>query len=422
MIVRTLDDVEGTDRAVDAPTFVSRRLLLARDGTDFSLHDTTLHGGTSTTMEYRHHVEAVYCLSGEGEVEDLTTGRCWAVRPGLLYVVDVHERHELRATTDLRVLCVFTPPLVGPEVHDRDGVYPRLTPSGAADRYPTRTGAKPVLLPRLDPVVHDWDGPGPLDTAQLESFERDGFLHLAGLFSPDEVAAMRGEMLALAGRPALRDSGRLVIEPAGDVVRSVFEVHRLSEVFGALAADPRLAGPARQLLGSDVYVQQSRVNYKPGFGGEGFYWHSDFETWHAEDGLPAMRTVSFSIALTDNLAVNGPLMIIPGSHRTFVACAGETPPDHYRQSLRNQQIGTPDDESLGRLVEEAGEIRAFTGEAGGVTVFDCNCMHGSGSNISPHPRSNVFMVYNSVENLPVEPFAAPARRPPFVAARDFTPV
>jgi ectoine hydroxylase len=422
MIVRTLDEVRGTDRAVEAPTFVSRRLLLARDGTPFSLHDTTLFGGTSTTMEYRHHIEAVYCLSGEGELEDLTSGRRWTVRPGLLYVVDAHERHELRARTDLRMLCVFTPPLVGPEVHDADGGYPRLLAEAAADRYPTRTGAGPALLPRLDPVVHGRGAPGPLTPDQLASFERDGFLHLPEVFSPVEVAEMRAEMLALAERPDLRASGRVVIEPAGDVVRSVFEVHAVSEVFGKLAADPRVADAARQLLGSDVYVHQSRVNYKPGFGGEGFYWHSDFETWHAEDGLPAMRTVSVSIALTDNLVVNGPLMIIPGSHRTFVACAGETPADHYRQSLRSQEIGTPDDASLRRLVEDAGEIRTFTGEAGGVTAFDCNCMHGSGSNISPHPRSNVFVVYNSVHNVPAQPFAAPARRPPFVASRDITPV
>ncbi|MGW3553995.1 ectoine hydroxylase, partial [Streptomyces griseoincarnatus] len=48
--------------------------------------------------------------------------------------------------------------------------------------------------------------------------------------------------------------------------------------------------------------------------------------------------------------------------------------------------------------------------------------HGSGDNITPYPRSNVFIVFNSVENTAGEPFAAPARRPAFVAARDFTPV
>ena len=87
---------------------------------------------------------------------------------------------------------------------------------------------------------------------------------------------------------------------------------------------------AEQLLGSRVYVHQSRINYKSGFDGKEFYWHSDFETWHAEDGLPRMRAVSASIALSDNTPLNGPLMLIPGSHRHFVACIGETPDDHYK--------------------------------------------------------------------------------------------
>ncbi len=354
MIVRTLEEVQDTDRAVQAPTFVSHRLLLARDGTDFSLHDTTLFAGTTTTMEYRHHIEAVYCLSGEGEMQDLSSGERWAVRPGLLYVVDEHERHQLRANTDLRMLCVFTPPLAGGEVHDAAGGYPRVSASGVPDRYPTRLGPAPVLMARLDPVVCGSADAGPLSGGQLAAFEDEGFLHFPNVFSPAEVAELQEEMRMLAERPDLRRSGRVIIEPAGDVVRSVFEIHGVSELFRKLAADPRLAEVARQILGSDVYVHQSRVNYKPAFGGEGFYWHSDFETWHAEDGLPAMRTVSFSIALTENLAVNGPLMIIPGSHHTFVSCVGQTPADHFRESLRSQEIGTPDDDSLRRLTEAAG--------------------------------------------------------------------
>lgn len=115
-------------------------------------------------------------------------------------------------------------------------------------------------------------------------------------------------------------------------------------------------------------------------------------------------------------------MIMPGSHRTFVSCPGETPADHYRQSLRNQEIGTPDDASLATLADKYG-ITQMTGPAGSATVFDCNCMHGSNGNITPFPRSNVFVVFNSVENTLVEPYAAPPMpRPSFIAAREFTPV
>src|SRR5690606_31993003 len=106
---------------------------------------------------------------------------------------------------------------------------------------------------------------------------------------------------------------------------------------------------------------------------------------------------SFSIALTDNYTHNGALMIMPGSHETFVSCTGETPENYYRSSLKSQNVGTPDEASLTYLADQHG-IDVLTGSAGDVTVFDSNCMHGSGGNITPYPRSNVFIVFNSVEN------------------------
>ncbi|GGQ24765.1 ectoine hydroxylase [Streptomyces roseolilacinus] len=282
------------------------------------------------------------------------------------------------------------------------------------DLYPTR-GTTEVVTPRRDPVV--W---GPLD-AELEAFDRDGFLPVEDLLADEEVAVYREELDRLVADPAVRADERSIVEPRSQAVRSVFEVHRISDVFARLVRDERVVGTARRILGSDVYVHQSRINVKPGFGASGFYWHSDFETWHAEDGLPRMRTVSVSIALTRNHDTNGALMIMPGSHRTFLGCAGATPKDNYRKSLRMQDAGTPSDEALTRLADAHG-IRLFTGRAGSATWFDCNAMHGSGDNITPYPRSNVFIVFNSVENTAVEPFAAPVRRPEFVGARDFTPV
>jgi ectoine hydroxylase len=282
------------------------------------------------------------------------------------------------------------------------------------DLYPTR-GTTEVVTPRRDPVV--W---GPLD-AELEAFERDGFLPVEELLADEEVAVYREELDRLVADPAVRADERAIVEPGSQAVRSVFEVHRISDVFARLVRDERVVGTARRILGSDVYVHQSRINVKPGFGASGFYWHSDFETWHAEDGLPRMRTVSVSIALTRNHDTNGGLMIMPGSHRTFLGCAGATPKDNYKRSLQMQDAGTPSDEALTRLADAHG-IRLFTGRAGSATWFDCNAMHGSGDNITPYPRSNVFIVFNSVENTAVEPFAAPVRRPEFVGARDFTPV
>jgi ectoine hydroxylase len=289
------------------------------------------------------------------------------------------------------------------------------------DAYPTRKSAEAALLYRQDPVVHGDAQDGPIDGATLDSFEANGFLSVDQLLAPEEVEDYRAELRRLSSDPLVLADERTVTERGSDEVRSIFEVHKISEVFAELVRDPRVVGRARQILGSEVYVHQSRVNYKPGFTGKDFYWHSDFETWHAEDGMPRMRAVSISIALTENFVHNGGLMIMPGSHKTFVACVGETPDDHYKESLRGQEIGTPDPNSLSILADKHG-IELFTGRAGSATMFDCNCMHGSNGNITPFPRSNVFIVFNSVENTCVEPFSAPAPRPTFIGARDFTPV
>lgn len=289
------------------------------------------------------------------------------------------------------------------------------------DRYPTRRGKEPTMFPRRDPVVYPSSG-GPLSEEDVARFERDGFLTFDRILDQGAVNELRAEIEGLAADPD-RCSPELVIrEPGGNTIRSIFDLHRISPKLAALAADQRLVGRARQLLGSEVYVHQSRANLKPGFDGREFAWHSDFETWHAEDGMPAARALSVSIALTPNYVHNGSLMIIPGSHRTFVATPDETPPDHYQTSLRAQEVGVPDREALAALVEEAGSITTVTGDAGSAVMFDCNCMHGSAGNITPYQRLNIFLVYNSVDNTLVEPFAAPAPRPNFIANREFTPV
>lgn len=133
MIVRSLRDLDGTERDVESATWRSRRLVLAKDGAGFSLHDTVIHAGTETSMWYANHVEAVYIVAGEGELVDDETGDRYDLAPGTMYLLDQHERHTLRAHTDLRTVCVFNPPCTGREVHDERGVYPLL----AADDDPS---------------------------------------------------------------------------------------------------------------------------------------------------------------------------------------------------------------------------------------------------------------------------------------------
>jgi L-ectoine synthase len=130
MIVRSLGGIVGTARDVQAPTWASRRLLLADDRMGFSMHDTLIAAGTETRMWYQNHLEAVYCIEGEGELEDLERGERHQIAEGTMYALDRHDRHVLRAHTQMRMICVFNPPCTGGEVHDENGAYPLHRPAG----------------------------------------------------------------------------------------------------------------------------------------------------------------------------------------------------------------------------------------------------------------------------------------------------
>lgn len=124
MIVRTLEQAEQTGRRVVTEGWESTRLLLKNDNMGFSFHITTIYAGAVLPMHYRNHLESVYCISGRGEVESRDSGKVYPVEPGSIYILDKHDRHILRALTEIKMACVFNPPLNGKEVHDEAGAYP----------------------------------------------------------------------------------------------------------------------------------------------------------------------------------------------------------------------------------------------------------------------------------------------------------
>lgn len=124
MIVRHLKDTYGTDREVHSENWISRRLLLADDKMGFSMHETLIKAGTSTEMHYMNHLEAVYCIAGRGEIKTLADGKVYPIEEGTIYALDQHDHHVLTGFEDMRMVCVFNPPVTGREVHDEHGAYP----------------------------------------------------------------------------------------------------------------------------------------------------------------------------------------------------------------------------------------------------------------------------------------------------------
>ncbi|MGH3451369.1 MAG: ectoine synthase [Haloechinothrix sp.] len=124
MIVRTLDEITDSEADIKTPNWRSKRIVLAREKVGFSVHETMLYAGTVNDFWYAHHVEAVFVVEGEGEITNTDTGETFPLRPGTLYLLNEHDKHQVRPKTDIRTLCVFNPPVTGKEVHDENGVYP----------------------------------------------------------------------------------------------------------------------------------------------------------------------------------------------------------------------------------------------------------------------------------------------------------
>jgi len=262
---------------------------------------------------------------------------------------------------------------------------------------------------------------------QLDFYETNGYVFLPGWFSEEEVAVLKGELPAAFSE----DTPRRVVEKGGGVVRSVYGSHMFNEVYGRLSRHPRLVEPAMQILDSEVYVYQFKINAKSSFGGDVWQWHQDYVFWMKEDGLPAARVLSAVVFLDEVSEFNGPMYLIPGSHKAGVIDArpkthsnGNGRAEPYKHSpawisnLTADLKYALDTEVVAGLVSGNG-IVAPKGPGGSLLIFHGNLVHGSPNNISPFGRTLVLISYNSVENLPR---SVESPRPDFLVSRDYSPI
>jgi len=288
------------------------------------------------------------------------------------------------------------------------------------DYYPSRQ-EKEEIIQRVDKTVYSQNAVGEhsLNNIERKEYEENGFLVIPNVFTQDETKQMLEEFEIMASNDDLSLNEEFIYEPESKEIRTIFNQHLFSSLFDKVSKDERILDKVKQILGSDVYIHHSRINIKPAFKGKSFPWHSDFETWHSEDGLPQCRCLSAWIMLSDNTEFNGPLYVIPKSHKKFVSCEGQTPDDNYKKSLRKQEYGVPSGKAIQEFVKDS-ELKGIYGKAGTLIIHDGNMLHGSPDNISPQSRTNAFFVFNSLENKPTKPFGAKTNRADFLCLKDFT--
>jgi ectoine hydroxylase len=253
---------------------------------------------------------------------------------------------------------------------------------------------------------------------ELTEYAEQGFIVVENCLNADALQRLRQ-----AGEACARDQsdpGR-VYEADGVTVRGMHGTHLRDETMARLCRNRVLLTIAKEILHEDVYVHQFKLNVKAAFVGDVWEWHQDMTFYHREDELPEAAFLTVAVLLDDVTEFNGPLIVIPGSHKDGFQNSIKNSIDEYdAQSswLSNTTAKlryTVERSLLTAMVRKNGMV-APKGKAGDCIVFDANLFHASGVNMSPFDRRVAFISYNSVKNLP-RPTRAP--RPEFLAARDF---
>jgi len=243
-----------------------------------------------------------------------------------------------------------------------------------------------------------------LTPEQIRQFEEEGYFFLPSCFSDEEVAVLRDEAEEIykSNRPE-------VWREKTGAPRTAFAAHTYNEAFRLLGAHPRLVEPLQQIFGEGVYTHQFKINAKA-FEGDVWQWHQDYGTWARDDGMPEPRAMNIAVFMDEVMAINGPLMLIPKSHKHGTLAA------EHDVTTTSYPLWTLDKETVTRLAQEGG-IVAPTGKPGSVLMFHGNLVHASPPNITPYPRKIVYLTLCAVSNH-ITKFT----RPEWIAHRDFTPI
>lgn len=279
-----------------------------------------------------------------------------------------------------------------------------------------------TLRPRSAPIVWPTRN-GPLTPDDIRFYESNGYLFWPAYLSEHAPKLLCDCIQAATHLENIVDKSSFIWESrASRLPRSIYSGHRLSPAFDALMRFESFVQASSQLLGSAVYLHQSHLNYKKAFLGEGFYWHQDFSYWHYEDGMPQPRAIGLVVFLDTVTHMNGPLMIIPGSHRWLDSRPFPDRCDEPNASARHTidstfaANGLLDVDQLRFLLRES-EIVPVTGPAGSVLMYDCVLAHASSENLSNCDRRMMLLFYNSMENTLTDP-----KRPTYIAEQSALPL
>ncbi|MEM9538317.1 MAG: phytanoyl-CoA dioxygenase family protein [Cyanobacteria bacterium P01_E01_bin.42] len=255
-----------------------------------------------------------------------------------------------------------------------------------------------------------------LTKEQHQEYISRGFVLLESWLTKEEIGHIKAEIPKIYPNSSLG----VVLESDSHTLRAVHgEKLFTNKIFQRLSRLPRLVQLAKDILDSEIYIHQFKITAKRAFQGDVWQWHQDYQYWLEKDGMPTDRAVNIVIFLDEVNEFNGPLMLIPFSHKEGILKIRKMQSSlGWQAHITPQLEDTTDSLEIKRLVEKYG-IDAPKGLAGSVLCFHPTSVHGSGVNMSPFDRGLVILSYNSINNT-LRRIENP--RPNFLGNRDFTPL
>lgn len=251
-----------------------------------------------------------------------------------------------------------------------------------------------------------------LPLASVNKYHEDGFLLLENLFNEEEIDLITKEL-----EPLLKDDGPRKVSESNGEVRSYYGAHQTNDLFNKVCCMKKLVEPVQQILDSEVYVHQTKINFKKAMRGNWWEWHQDYPYWQIEDGMTAPRVVSVMLYLDDVTEFNGPLLVVPGSHKHGVVNFADKGDEEATWTGANLKYTIP--QAILAEAFKENNIVSTTAKAGSVLLFHGNIFHASNCNLSPFDRKTYIITYNSVENKVI---GGASERPEFLSERNREPL
>lgn len=254
-----------------------------------------------------------------------------------------------------------------------------------------------------------------LSDKHIRRYKEDGFLYLPRFLKKRDVANIRtGYRDCLASMPV---GVHTDYEADGETVRSFMNYHFVNPALDHYTRHPKVLSAVNQIVNSEVYVTQSKINAKAPMGegitkGKQWLYHRGFSFWYLLDGIKNPTMTSAFIFLSEHSEENGAVYVLSGSHADFNVSRlyDELDPSvRFTYDVVDRQNDTAEDLSLKinpeylREYEEDHDLVYLEGDPGDFVLMDPRLLHASGENYTEKSRDVMITVYNPVGNQPEHP-------------------